>query len=94
MLNERIINYFKLSNKIYTIIYRDYDLTIVRDDGINGLFINRFIALKEYKIESFAYLVDNEDFTKFNFSNKEETENIKSKLNIYSLYLLSRIYIY
>lgn len=94
MINYKLIKNFQKYNKIYTIIYRDYDLTIVRDDGINGLFINRFIALKEYKIESFAYLVDNEDFTKFDFSNKEETENIKSKLNIYSLYLLSRIYIY
>ena len=89
-----LIKNFQKYNKIYTIIYKDYDMTIVRDDGINGLFINRFIALKEYKIESFAYLVDNEDFTKFNFSNKEETENIKSKLYVYSLYLLSRIYIY
>ena len=89
MINYKLIKNFQKYNKIYTIIYRDYDLTIVRDDGINGLFINRFIALKEYKIESFVYLVDNEDFTKFNFSNKKETENIKSKLNIYSLYLLN-----
>ena len=94
MLNNKLIKNFQKYNKIYIIIYKDYDMTIVRDDGINGLFINRFIALKEYKIESFAYLVDNEDFTKFNFSNNEENENIDLKLNIYSLYLLSKIYIY
>ena len=94
MINYKLIKNFQKYNKIYTIIYRDYDLTIVRDDSINGLFINIFIALKEYKIESFVYLVDNEDFTKFNFSNKEETENIKSKLYVYNLYLLSRIYTY
>lgn len=94
MINYKLIKNFQKYNKIYTIIYRNYDLTIIRDDGINGLFINRFIALKEYKIELFVYLVDNEDLTKFNFSNKEETENIKSKLYVYSLYLLNRIYIY
>lgn len=94
MINYKLIKNFQKYNKIYLIIYKDYDMTIVIDDGINGLFINRFIALKEYKIESFVYLVDNEDFTKFNFSNKEETENIKSKLYVYSLYLLSRIYTY
>ena len=79
MINYKLIKNFQKYNKIYTIIYRDYDLTIVRDDGINGLFINRFITLKEYKIESFVYLVDNEDFTKFNFSSfKSASESIVS----------------
>lgn len=46
MINYKLIKNFQKYNKIYIIIYRDYDLTIVRDDGINGLFINRFIAFK------------------------------------------------
>lgn len=94
MLNNKLIKNFKKYNKIYIIIYKDYDMTIVKNSSINDLFIDRFIALKKYKIESLAYLVDNEDFTKFDFSDNEENENIDLKLNIYSLYLLSKIYIY
>lgn len=94
MINHKLIKNFQKYNKIYTIIYRDYDITLVKNDSLNGLSIERFIALKRYEIESLAYLVDNEVFTKFDFSNKEETENINLKLHIYSLYLLSKIYTY
>lgn len=94
MINYKLIKNFQKYNKIYLIIYKDYDMTIVKNDSLNGLSIARFIALKKYEIESLAYLVDNEIFTKFDFSNKEETNDIDLKLYVYSLYLLSKIYTY
>lgn len=94
MINYKLIKNFQKYNKIYLIIYKDYDMTIVKNDSLNGLSITRFIALKKYEIESLAYLVDNEIFTKFDFSNKEETNDIDLKLYVYSLYLLSKIYTY
>lgn len=49
MINYKLIKNFQKYNKIYLIIYKDYDMTIVKNDSLNGLSIVRFIALKNMK---------------------------------------------